>query len=237
MPPRNENPSPARAGAPHPTSRSAFWLAAGLALVALATGPAPAFAASITVDLSVELDSGDVGSYGHVHIEENGGDLDFSIQLTDELGDDADLHEFYFSLVGSFSNLQLSDTNAPNTPYTLESDPSVAGGAGTRFDYGVNFGNGGGGPGNGTLCCASFSLSADEALTIADLLVTTFASGSTIAVDLAAHVQGTSFDPNADSETVAGVFPPPDPIPEPGTGPLLAASLIALTAYRRSRRA
>ena len=208
----------------------------GLTLAALITGPAPAFAASISVGLAVEFDSGDVGSYGSVLIEENGDDLDFTIPLTDALGDNVDLHEFYFSLAGDFSNLQISDTNSPNTLYTLESDPSVAGGAGSSFDYGVNFGNGGGPPGNGKLCCASFTLSAEEALTINDLRVPTFASGSTISVNLAAHVQGTSFDPNADSETVGGVIPSPNPIPEPGTGPLLAASLIGLAAYQWLRR-
>ena len=226
----------ARVGAPDPTRRSALWLAAGIALAALVSNPAPGLAASISVGLSVEFDSGDVGSYGQVLIEENGDDLNFTIQLTDALGDNVDLHEFYFSLEGNFSSLQISNTNAPNTRYTLERNPSVAGGAGSSFDYAVNFGNGGGRRGNGKLCCASFTLSANEALTINDLRVATFTNDSTIAVNLAVHVQGTTFDPNADSETVGGLIPRPNPVPEPGTGPLLAVSLVGLAAYQWFRR-
>ncbi len=64
MTPRNENRPAARVGEPHPTRRCALWLAAGLALVALVTGPAPAFAASITVGLTV-----DVGATGMLFID------------------------------------------------------------------------------------------------------------------------------------------------------------------------
>jgi len=236
MAPGNGDRMNARVGAPDPNRHSALWLAAGIALVALVSNPAPGLAASISIGLSVEFDSGEVGSYGQVLIEENGNDLDFTIQLSDALGDDIDLHEFYFSLDGDFNRLRISNTDSPNTRYSLDRNPSVAGGAGSSFDYGVNFGNGGGRRGNGKLCCASFTLSANEALTINDLRVATFTNDSTIAINLAVHVQGTTFDPNADSETVGGVIPRPNPIPEPGTGPLLAMSLVGLAAYQWLRR-
>ncbi|MGH0035043.1 MAG: PEP-CTERM sorting domain-containing protein [Myxococcota bacterium] len=189
----------------------------------LAAGPA----AAVSFSLDVEFDDGTEGHFGTVDISENGGDLDFEITLTDALGGDPDLHEFYFNLVGSFTNVSILDTNAPTTGYSLSTSPSVAGGAGSSFDYGVNFGNGAGPPGNGQLTFASFTLGADEILSISDLDESSFAQGGGIEVNVAAHVQGTDFVQGTDSETVGGV------IPEPSTVWLLGLGLALMGARRR----
>jgi hypothetical protein len=206
------------------SNRPFFITSIALALAGL-VGAGPAVADSFT--LNVEFDDGTTGNFGTVDITEQGGDLDFEITLTDELGGDPDLHEFYFNLAGAFSGVSILDTNAPNTAYSLTASPSVAGGAGSSFDYGINFGNGAGSPGNGVLGFASFTISADQALSIADLAESSFASGGSIEVNFAAHVQGTDFVAGTDSETVGGV------VPEPSTALLLGAGLAWVAARRR----
>jgi hypothetical protein len=193
-------------------------------LALLWLGPDSASAMSFYLD--VEFDTGQVGSFARVTVDEDAGDLDFRIELTDALGDQADLHELYFNLLGSFTGVAITTTDAPQTPYTLTSNPSVRGGAGADFDYGVNFGNGAGDPGNGVLSTATFRLTADQPLSIAALLESTFASGGSIESQIAAHVQGTELFSNADSETVGGV------VPEPATGLLAALGLAAMAALR-----
>jgi hypothetical protein len=186
-------------------------------------------ASALTIPLNVEFDNGTIGNYGSVDVTESGGDLDFSVSLAGTiLGAGADLHEFYFNLLGTFTGVTISDTNAPNTAYTLALNPTVAGGAGSSFEYGVNFGDGAGPPGNNVLELATFTISANEALTLAALNQTSSTAGSGVTVNVAAHVQGTSL-PGADSETVGGV------VPEPGTFALLATGLGALAFARRRR--
>lgn len=200
-----------------------------LSLAAALTAAAPAGALSI--QLNTEFDAGTVGNHLLLTVNENGGDLDFVLSLAGtDLGAGADLHEFYFNLVGSPTNVLISNTNAPNTAYALSASPSVAGGAGSSFEYGVSFGNGGGGPGNGVLKTASFRISADQVLTIASLAQTSSTS-SGIVVNFAAHLQGTSFVAGATSETVGGV------IPEPSTALLLTAGLLGLARTPRRSRA
>jgi hypothetical protein len=197
----------------------------GLAAVLLAGR-----AAAVSFPLDVEFDDGLVGNFGTVTVTENGGDLDFTISLTATLGSGADLHELYFNLVGSFTGLSIIDSNAPNTAYALDLDPPVMGGAGSSFDVGVNFGNGAGAPGNGVLKTATFTLSADQALTLADLDETSSTSQG-ITVHMAVHVQGTSLvGSTSDSETLGGT------IPEPATAFLVAAGLTLTALARRLRR-
>jgi hypothetical protein len=212
--------------------RTARW---GALLGALALGLGPGSASAIGFDLDVEFDTGQTGSFAHVTIEEDAGALDFSIELDDVLGDEADLHELYFNLLGSFTGVAISTGDAPTTPYTLSSDPPIRGGAGSDFDYAVNFGNGAGSAGNGVLATATFTLTftltADpgQPLSIDDLLESSFASGGSIESQFAAHVQGTELIVGSDSETVGGV------VPEPATGAAFALGLALLSSARRSR--
>jgi len=209
---------------PHRWRRAARW---GALLAALALVLGPGTAAGIGFDLEVEFDTGQIGSYVHVTIEEDLGALDFSIELGDTLGDEADLHELYFNLLGSFTGVAISTDDDPATPYALSSGPPILGGAGSDFDYGVNFGNGAGASGNGLLTAASFRLTADQPLSISDLLESSFASGGSIEAQLAAHVQGTDLFVGTGSETVGGI------VPEPATGPLLALGLALFGSVRR----
>ena len=194
---------------------------------------APALASALSIPLDVEFDDAVSGDFASVTVTEDGGELRFEIAIGpgSDLGGEADLHEFYFNLTGSFSGLSISsdDPQHPRGEYALASDPSVRGGAGSSFDFGVNFGNGGGPPGNGTLQTASFTLGAAQPLSIADLFETSTAAGGEVTVHFAAHFQNTSFANGSDSETVGGV------IPEPGTGALLGLGLGILGALPRSR--
>jgi hypothetical protein len=210
----------------HRRCRSALW-GALLASLALALGAGTASA--VAFDLEVEFDTGAIGSFAHVTIEEDAGALDFSIELGPALGDEADLHEFYFNLLGSFTGVAISTDDTPATPYTLSAAPPILGGAGSDFDYGVNFGNGAGDSGNGVLSAATFRLTADQPLSIADLLESSFASGGSIESQFAAHVQGTELFVGADSETVGGI------VPEPATGALVALGLASIGSLRRRR--
>jgi hypothetical protein len=198
------------------------WLACLALLI-----PTPASALGILLD--VEFDTGAAGSFATVDISEAAGDLDFEVTLDPSLGSQADLHILYFNLVGD-PTLSLSATNAGSTEYTIEENPAVVGGAGSAFDYGVDFGNGAGPPGNGVLALATFTISASVPLHLDDLLESSFASGGSIEVHLALHVQGTDLIQGADSETVGGL------VPEPATVILVATGLLAI-AVGRSRRA
>lgn len=212
------------------SQRMGLWLFAGLLSLGLA-GQAQAF------QFDVELDTGDSGSFAVVSISELAGDLFFQVTTNvppnTDLGADADLQDFYFNLDGVFTGLAISstDTQDPNGMYALLVDPAVKGGAGASFDYGVNFGNGGGPSGNGTLQDATFTLSADQDLFLSSLNVLS-PTNNAGPVDFAAHFQSTMWagDPGQDSETVGGV------IPEPATGLLLAAGLGALGVRGRRRR-
>jgi hypothetical protein len=202
--------------------------AAALSFAAALIAAAPASALSIQLDR--EFDAGTVGNHLTLTVTESAGALDFVLSLAGtDLGPGADLHEFYFNLVGTPTNVQISNTNAPTTAYALSSNPSVAGGAGSSFEYGVNFGNGGGGPGNGVLKTASFRIAATEPLTLASLAQASSTS-SGIIVNFAAHLQGTSFVAGSTSETVGGV------VPEPSTALLLAAGLLGLARAGRKNR-
>ena len=198
-----------------------FSLAAALC----ASAPARA----LSVQLNTEFDAGTIGNHLTLTVNPSGGALDFVLSLAGtDLGVGADLHEFYFNLVGTPTNVQISNTNAPTTAYSLSSNPSVAGGAGSSFEYGVSFGNGASGRGNGVLKTASFRISANQPLTLASLAVTSSTS-SGIVVNFAAHLQGTSFVSGATSETVGGV------IPEPSTLLLVTTGLLGL-AYAGGAR-
>lgn len=180
-------------------------------------------ASAVSFPLNVEFDDGTIGTFGNVDVTEVAGDLLFEITVDASLGAGADLHELYFNLSGTQTGLAISSSDVVNTAYTLLTDPPVAGGAGSSFGFGVNFGNGAGPPGNGVLQTASFVLSADGALGVSNLLLSSSTSQN-IEVYLAAHVQGTSLVPGVTSETVGSL------VPEPGTLSLVLLGLLGLGA-------
>ena len=139
----------------------------------IAGAAAPATAGSLALPLNVQFADGLIGDFGTVLIEEKPhGKLQITVSLTGELGPDADLHEFYFNLDDDLDVDRLvlsharcmetgdSDFGSCETDFDLEQDPSVRGGAGSSFDFGVNFGNGGSSKGNGHLVAATFKLTA-----------------------------------------------------------------------------
>ena len=202
--------------------RAGPWLLAAVGAVGLYAAPV----AATPFPLNVEFDDGIFGTFGNVEVtEQAGGDLLFQITLdTTELGAGADLHELYFNLADTITGVSITSSDVVNTAYELEADPSVAGGAGSSFAYGVNFGNGAGVSGNGVLQTASFLLAADSDLTVDGLLIASSTSDG-IEVFLAAHVQGTDLTQQG-SETVG------NSVPEPTTF-LLGALGLAVAALRR----
>jgi hypothetical protein len=218
-----------------------LWLGM-LALLLLVGGRAEA----LTIPLNVEFDDGTVGSYGSVEITEDGnGALIFKVSVLGNVGQDldlgpnADLHELYFNLQGSVGPVAIMTLDAVGTPYVLTSSPSVKGGAGSSFEYGVNFGNGAGASGNGVLKMAMFKISAEdcdlvtapeECLSLDQVIgEKSSTSGSGVSVNVAVHVQGTNLVQDADSETVGGM------VPEPSMAWLLGVAVLA--GIRRRRRA
>lgn len=194
----------------------------------------PLAANAITIPLGIELDTGLTGDFVDVDITENGDNaLDFVITVdTDLLGPDADLNELYFNIDDGLADpegLGIELTDAPVTEYQLTAADGVRGGAGSSFEFSVNFGNGAGSHGNGVLQVASFTLTG---LTLESLVESSFASGGSIEIGLAAHVQGTTLYRGVASETLGGNF---SAIPEPATGPLALFGLLLLGARRRMR--
>jgi len=133
----------------------------------------PAAAASLTLPFNVQFGDGLTGNFGSVTIEERShGKLQITLSLTQELGLEPDLHEFYFNIDSSLhvDDVEIShfrcrqwgedSLNSCSTDFEIEEDPSVKGGAGSKFDFGVNFGDGGSKKGNGNLEELSFILAA-----------------------------------------------------------------------------
>jgi len=212
------------------------WFLSKVAVVVLATVFLTGFflpgrARALTFDLNTEFDNGLSGSFATVEVIESGGDLVFDLARNSSLGPGADLHVFYFNLVNYFSGLSIIQDDSPNTHYELCIDPSVAGGAGADFDFGVSFGNGAGKKGNGVLQSAHFVISADEPLSLSDLFETSIASSERYVIYMALHVQGTNLVKGQNSETVGGGM-----VPEPSTVVLLGSGLISLYSARQRLR-
>jgi hypothetical protein len=215
-----------------PRACARAWTLGGLVLLY------PFAANALVVSLDIELDTGLTADFVSVDIVENGDSaLDFIISVdTDLLGADADLSVFYFNIDNSLvdpEGLRIGSTNAPVTEYRLAAARGVRGGSGSAFDFGIHFGDGAGSHGNGVLPIASFTLTG---LTLESLVANSFASGDSIEIGFAAHVQGTSLYPGAVSETLGGSLPA---VPEPATGTMILLGLLLLSArpsVQRRRR-
>jgi hypothetical protein len=193
-----------------------------MALAGALTSLAPAAQAdppAATLPLTVEFDTGATAKFGTVVVTEDGtGALSFDVTIHPHvLGPRADLHMLYFNLEGPVPGLAIATWDPVYTLYSLRTRPAVAGGAGSRFDFAVHFGNGASRSGNGVLQHARFTLYATHALSLHQLLPLSSTSRG-IVVNMAAHVQGTSFAKGAGSETVGGLLsplPPEDPKDDP----------------------
>jgi hypothetical protein len=184
-------------------------------------------ASAYTFNLVYEFDGVlPVQSYGTVDVTQNNGDLDFVVTAdTSTLGSNADINVLYFNLIDGFTGLNILTSNASTTEYEfIGPDPSVRGGAGADFDWGVDFGSGGGSKGNGILHLATFTLSADQDLQISHLFEFSDPN-NTPSVNLAVHFQNT--DTPYDSETVGAA------VPIPAAAWLLGTGLIGLIGLRR----
>lgn len=199
------------------------------ALLASNGDAAPASAAStLDATLGVRLRNGESGEFANVSVRETGdGGLEFSIRVLDSLGARADLTRLYFNLPSDVSGLEVETLGDLNTPFSLRGDRRARGGNDSRFDVVVRFGKGRGRRGNGTLQEAQFVIRGDRELSLSDLLGDPSETNRGLEAQLAAYVAGAS----GSGPTVAGLLA--TPVPEPGTGLLLGASLLALAASRR----
>lgn len=199
------------------------------ALMVLASISLAQNASAVTINLVYEFDGVEpVQTYATVDITQNGADLDFAINYVGNLGPNADIHEFYFNLTSPpdpVTGLAITASNATTTPYTvLGPNPSIAGGAGSSFDWGVNLGNG---SANGNLQMATFTLSADQALSVGDLFETS-SPNNTPPVNLAVHFQSTVTSPG--SETIGGI------VPVPAAVWLFSTGLLGLVGVARRKK-
>ena len=207
-------------------------LGLGVALGA-GVGARDAAAASTSATLEVQLGPQKTGNYGSVEVTEVQGGLDFVITLNPALGNKADLREFYFNLPDQFSGVHLTDSGCDggscNSPFQLERNKSTSGGASSRFDYRVSFGNGGGSKGNGTLQEASFHIDANTALSLTPSPFDPSFTSRHLGVIFAAHVPGAKGVAATIGATSATL------VPEPGTAALFGLGLLGLTWVGRRR--
>jgi hypothetical protein len=199
----------------------ALVLALGLA------GLSSAHADSLTVDLIYQLSDGTTGDYGEVTVNEVGGDLHFTISRGPDLGPSADLVEFYFNLAGAFTGLAISSTDPqPGSSYLFGMPATERGEAMFSFDAEVNFGDGSGAGGNGTVTMATFTLSADQALTLAAIMETSSDEAVPVEILFGAFFRTTG--DIAEEVQIVGA-----PVPLPAAAWLFGSALLGFPAIRR----
>lgn len=193
------------------------------------------------IDLVYEFDGNSDGmtSFGTIELTQNVLAVEFDIIANTANLVGGDIHEFYFNLPDSIDISSLAISNSGGGPNqsvdftSLGEDPNIAGGAGSSFDTGISFGNGGGPPGNGELTTATFSLTADGGLLVSDFFSETSSSNNAPPLFVAVHFQSTMAFDNADSETVGGGTSQQGPaVPEPASMTLLGLAGLQLLRIR-----
>jgi hypothetical protein len=161
-------------------------------------------------------DSDGVTSFGMIELFQTGSGVDFKITANTDSLLGGDIHELYLNLPDAIdiNSLVISNSwgisNRTINDFKIIVSPPIIGGAGSSFDMGINFGNGGGPPGNGVLTTASFSLTSTDQLLVGDFLFETSTPNNVPPVFAAVHFQDADVFGNG-SETVGGTVSMPEP--------------------------
>jgi hypothetical protein len=193
-----------------------------------------------TIDLVYEFDGDSDGmtSFGTIEFFQDGLGVDLEIIANTANLVGGDIHEFYFNLPDSIDINTISISNSGgvsdqtiNAFTSLGEDPNITGGAGSSFDMGISFGNGGGPPGNGVLTTATFSLTATGGLLVSDFFSETSTSSNVPPMFAAVHFQSADVFGNG-SETVGGGALQGPAVPEPASMTLLGFAGLLLLQIR-----
>ena len=185
-------------------------------LVGGTTVDAAASPISVTLPFSVELDRNGTGEFGTLTIQQLAGDiLRFTIAIDPDLGPHPRINEFYFNVAGDVEPELVGHRFELRE---LDGRP-VRSGAGSGFEFAVNFGNG-----HGPSPSVVFELRG-EGLELSDVLGPNPYPPGRIHAIFAAHLQGATHGRNGIAI-----------VPEPGTALLLALGLAGLVAVGRPRQ-
>jgi hypothetical protein len=197
----------------HATGRTILHAICALFCV-VATGK---LATAADFPLTVDLRHAEVDDYGLVHVEEDGaGGLIFSVELDPEiLGPRAHLRDLHFNLDGDLTGLEVLTHDPVPRRYRLRRHGGFR--HGTLFDVSISFGSDRGRRSNGTLQEVSFSLVADDPLSVDDLLPMSFTRRGE-ALHMAASVMRASHKRHGYTVFLGAVYEP-EPEPEPELEP------------------
>lgn len=205
------------------------------------------------IQLNYEFDGNEPGkNFGTVELANTGGGVKVTITANTANLQGGDIQVWYFNLADSAGTLLASDFTlsdfsgvsnlAPEnlTPPTLAGpNPTIVGGAGASFQWGVSFGSGGGRNGNGVLTEATFTIDTASGLNVTDFLDAspTYARNAGVEVLMAVHFQSAEVY-GAGSEMVGGGTTPPhlSHHPEPATVAIWSVLMALGFGTRRLRK-
>lgn len=213
-----------------------------LAFVLLVVYVGPVSGDIINLVHEFDGDSNGTTSFGMIELTQNGTSVQFEITANTANLVGGDIHEIYFNLPDAvdINSISISSSGGVsnqsiNAFTSLGINPSISGGAGSSFDSGISFGNGGGPPGNGILTTATFSITATGGLLVSDFLSETSTSSNVPPVFLAVHFQSADVFGNG-SETVGGGAAQGPAVPEPSSMALLGIGGLMLLRIRSRKR-